>query len=263
MPTAASSPNSPVAPFPRKSLWLATLVPLILWLGSALPVSAAGDPVELSEWLPQWEVGLFWEVETQPLAVSQPKASGGQRQERSSEKITVRFEVTGRRDVKGNSCFEVTVTNDLATELAYVLVVREVDFTLAEFQTVHNPGADEQRSIRHVEPGPFVMLEETFLCPLDLPSFPADSKDGQVESELPGTSLKVIERRRFEGEGEKADFHVEIETEMNGEKLVSTQTWRKGGPWWLKASRKVGNREAEIGKLINVGHRDADESGGR
>ena len=219
----------------------------------AAAASALAEDPELSEWLPSWEQGLVWEVETQPVAVAAPMGPGGTKRVRSSEKVIVKFEVTGAKEIEGNDCWELTVTNPITPETSSVLYVKKRDYTVAEMHTVQKKkdGSEGKRSVKKAGPGgPFVLLEEGFLCPLDLPTFPAEAKDAEIEGTLPGTKVKQVEKRRFEKKGDAELFVVEIHTEWNGEALVSKQTWRKGGPWWVEASRTVGGREVETGKLV-------------
>ncbi len=238
----------------RHPLSVAIAISVVVLAFAAVGVARADDPVELSEWLPEWEVGLFWEVETQPLAVAQPKAEGGVRTERIDEKVIVRFEVTGTKKLDGNDCFEVTVTSKLLPETWRVLYVRRVDLSLAELHTVtKGRGGEESRTVVRHDRGTFVFLEETVLCPLDLPRWPTQDEDAEREGTLAGTGIAFVERHRFESKDGRTVLHVEIETEQNGRKLVSRQSWRKDSPWWIEAKRTIGDREAEIGKLVKVG----------
>jgi hypothetical protein len=226
------------------------LLGLALTLAGATLMAPAGvvaqDEEEVAEpglrdLMPSWAPGTEWEVEYSPLVAFVPKDGTTERLTRDAKKkLRARFVVKGKKDLGGVACHVVVITAPDRPNEETTLLVRAQDLSLKEIRR-KTPSSE---TVTTNERTPFVQLELSPICPLDLPLFPRESKDEERTFDL-GEGRKVTQKITVGKETTK----IELKTQWLGKPLVSTITWKKGDPFWTSCVRTLDGKEDDRGEL--------------
>lgn len=225
------------------------------WLAAALALSAclsvaasAQDPNPaggLRELSPSWTAGMEWTLVTHPIVFAMPKTGHGEVLKRDPKrKVLVQLLVKAPKKLEGVSCYEVVATSEHRPDDELTLLVRAEDMSLKELRRKNKPTGTTT-----VVPNgrtPFVLLETSALCPWDLPLFPAETKDEEKTFDL-GEGRKIVQKVTLKKD--KTEARVELSTDWGKKKLVTTQTWKLGNPFWSKCTRTVDGVESESAEL--------------
>lgn len=209
------------------------------------PPSKEAPPAGIA---PAWSVGDWWKVTCHPLVGTQPKRPHTEPDLRPDPEVTVTvtYRVVETREVAGNRCWVIEMTNDKFEQERVVFFVRALNLTLKQLEI--SSGGDTPRTIDH--PSKTYIHEDTgTLVPLDLPRLPREARDETVADTVGTGSREFIQTTRFSEDGRRAT--VEIRTTLNGKPLVSTQVWEANKPWWSEARRTLDGQPLEAGRLVD------------
>jgi glycine cleavage system H protein len=214
-----------------------------LRMGDFVVARASLVPARANEaFVPDWEPGDRWQVEF--------RAGGSARR--------FAYEVEGEERLGGDEVVRVRMVEvreggEAPAEAARVLYFRRDDFTLAAWDLVplRNPRlARRTRNPRGREAWVRTDPEDGVI--LDHPRLPVGSSDESREidpgAEGPGTAA-LVAYAKFRGGGTRLE--TELRAEIPAGKLVSTQVWEAGAPFWVEAARTIDGKEAIAARLVS------------